>query len=139
METWSHLNILRLVTLRSERLARVVTRRRPLLDGHHNYLRPLSISPDGSVLEYVPAGKTTGETNHVKTYKASPGDLQFFMGRYCLHQITKVHGDRTRLVAIFAFSDEKEFWNPVSRSVLNCGRAYPGHYEREAKMVRDHL
>merc|ERR1712176_601022 len=91
---------------------------------------------DGTSLGYT---KVTGSEAGVKTYRANPGDLQFFMGRYCLHKISKVHGDLARLVAIFALSDEKEFWNPVSRSILNCGRAYPQHYDREARIQRDHL
>lgn len=97
----------------------------------------LAEKEDGTQLEYTKVGATSA--SHVKTYKMNPGDLQFFMGRYCLHKITKVSGNTNRQVAIFAFSDDSNFVNPVSRSILNCGRAYPMHYERQQAIQRDHL
>ena len=57
-----------------------------------NYLQMTSATSstpaDGTQLSYRKA--TDGTTANVKTYRANPGDLQFFMGRYCLHQISQV-------------------------------------------------
>lgn len=42
----------------------------------------------------------------MKRLNLEPRDLQFFLGRYSLHQVTKNTGDNDRLLIIMSFTDQ---------------------------------
>ena len=80
---------------------------------------PFQLPEAGGVFEYVPAARdsATGDQNYdgvaavldgertVERLDIGPGDLVVFRGRDALHRVTPSHGDRTRLLAVFAFNE----------------------------------
>jgi hypothetical protein len=58
----------------------------------------------------------------------APGDLQVFGGRYCLHRVDPVQGDRDRLVAVLCFASEPGMVNSAVVQQMFWGRksARPG-------------
>lgn len=65
-----------------------------------------------------------------------PGDLQLFRGRYALHQVSTVHGDRARHTAIFAYSERPGVVGSVARTRQLFGRVLPAHLAAERDAVR---
>ncbi|MET7639634.1 arpA protein [Streptomyces sp. NPDC005438] len=56
-----------------------------------------------------------------------PGDLQLFKGRYALHRVSRVHGDRARHSAIFAYSERPGVIGKLARTQQLFGRVLPEH------------
>ncbi|TWP45742.1 arpA protein [Lentzea tibetensis] len=65
-----------------------------------------------------------------------PGDLQLFKGRYSLHQVSTVHGDRARHTVIFAYSERPGVIGSVARTRQLFGRVLPEHLAAEGSAVR---
>ena len=65
-----------------------------------------------------------------------PGDLQLFQGRYALHQVSAVRGDRARHTAIFAYSERPSVLGSVARTRQLFGRVLPEHRAAERDAVR---
>ncbi|MFJ8919661.1 2OG-Fe(II) oxygenase superfamily protein [Streptomyces sp. LamerLS-316] len=65
-----------------------------------------------------------------------PGDLQLFKGRYSLHRVSPVRGDRARHSAIFAYSERPGVIGSVSRTRQLFGRVLPEHLAAEGSAVR---
>jgi hypothetical protein len=65
-----------------------------------------------------------------------PGDLQLFQGRYALHQVSTVRGDRARHTAIFAYSERPGVVGSVARTRQLFGRVLPEHLAAERETVR---
>jgi hypothetical protein len=65
-----------------------------------------------------------------------PGDLQLFQGRYALHQVSEVGGDRARHTAIFAYSERPGVIGSVARTRQLFGRVLPAHRTAEGRAVR---
>jgi hypothetical protein len=76
-------------------------------------------APDaGGVFEHVPNIRTPRSENFpavaavlrgeggdlVRALPLRPGDLHIFLGRYSVHRVSAVHGDRARYSAIFSYS-----------------------------------
>lgn len=47
-----------------------------------------------------------GDRQRVKRLELNAGDLQFFLGRYSLHQVTENTGDDNRLLLIMSFTEQ---------------------------------
>ena len=47
-----------------------------------------------------------GDRNGVRQLTLNAGDLQFFLGRFSLHQVTPNNGDTNRLLLIMSFAEE---------------------------------
>ena len=74
----------------------------------------------GGVFEYCPNIRSPGAENYdavgkvlsgedreqVRKLDLEVGDLQLFKGRFALHRVTHVQGDRERLSAIFAYAEQ---------------------------------
>jgi hypothetical protein len=65
-----------------------------------------------------------------------PGDLQLFLGRYALHQVSPVSGDRARHTAIFAYSERAGVVGGLVRTRQLFGRVLPAHLAAERNGVR---
>ena len=74
----------------------------------------------------------------VKTLDLEPGDLQVFKGRYALHRVTPVAGERKQYVAIFSFVEEPGMVGSPERTRQLYGRGLPIHRQR-AGLRRDAL
>ena len=100
----------------------------------------------GGVFEYAPAIRNAGcenydavaavldgETNRVIALPLEPGDLQIFKGRYSLHRVTQVEGQRRRYTAIFGYSEKPGVISKASRKLKLFGRCLDAHLEAEAQ------
>ena len=74
-----------------------------------------------------------GESNKVTVLELEPGDLQVFRGRYSLHRVAPLGGDRPRYVAIFSYVEEPDMVGSVERTEQLYGRTLPIHRERAGK------
>ena len=71
-----------------------------------------------------------GTSDRVVSIDLEPGDLQLFRGRYSLHRVAPLAGDRPRYVAIFSYVEEPDMVGAPERAKQLYGRALPIHYER---------
>lgn len=72
-----------------------------------------------------------GDKEPVKTLQLRPGDLQIFFGRYSLHRVSRVAGQRERHTVIFGFAREAGMIARAARTKRIFGRLHPIH-EAEA-------
>ena len=70
------------------------------------------------------------EHDGIETLELGAGDLQIFKGRYSLHRVRPVKGDRKRYVAIFSFVEEPGMVGSPERTRQLYGRVLPIHLER---------
>ncbi len=111
----------------------------------NNYTVTLAIqnAEEGGAFEYAPGLRTSTDENYdgveavldgrsdkVKTIDLEPGDLQIFKGRYSLHRVTPLKGDRLRLVAIFSFVEYPDMVATPERCRQLYGKVLPIHLER---------
>jgi hypothetical protein len=71
-----------------------------------------------------------GTSDKVSVLELEPGDLQLFRGRYSLHRVTPLVGDRPRYVAIFSYVDQPDMVGSPERTRQLYGRVLPVHLER---------
>lgn len=74
-----------------------------------------------------------GTSDQVTVLELEPGDLQLFRGRYSLHRVAPLHGDRPRYVAIFSYVGEPDMVGAPERTEQLYGRTLPIHWERAGK------
>ena len=63
-----------------------------------------------------------GTNDIAETLKFEPGTLSIFCGSRCLHEVTKVEGDKDRLVAVFCFATRPGVRNSAQVQQLFWGR-----------------
>ncbi len=93
-------------------------------------------SPEGE--NYGDVGRVVrGETRApIRAITLRPGDLQLFKGRFSLHRVTRVDGERQRHTAIFAYSKKPGVIGRLERTRQLYGRVSEMHLEAEAQLVR---
>ncbi len=111
----------------------------------NNYTVTLAIqnAESGGAFEYSPHLRTPTDENYagveavldgdsrlICTLHLEPGDLQIFKGRYSLHRVTPLAGNRPRYVAIFSYVDEPGMVGSPERTRQLYGRVLPIHLER---------
>ncbi len=116
----------------------------------NNYTVTLAIQngESGGVFEYAPNLRTQteenyegvrkildGDTSAVNQLHLEPGDLQIFKGRYALHRVSAVRGDKKRFVGIFSFVEQPGMVAKVERAKQLYGRALPIHYEKQGERL----
>lgn len=89
-------------------------------------------SPEGENFEGVQA-VLDGDDSRLKSLDLQLGDLQIFFGRYSLHRVTPVVGERERHTVIFAYAKEPGFVGRPERAQRIFGRMAPIHEQ----MLRD--
>lgn len=101
----------------------------------------LTRKPDaGGTFEYVPGLRSPesenfdgvqavldGDRSQLKSLDLELGDLQIFFGRYSLHRVTPVAGERERHSVIFAYAKEPGFVGRPERAQRIFGRMAPVH------------
>ncbi|MEM8729883.1 MAG: hypothetical protein AAGF79_08190 [Pseudomonadota bacterium] len=110
----------------------------------NNYTVTLAIqnAEGGGAFEYAP-GIREGDENYdevkrvldgtsdkITVLELQPGDLQIFRGRYSLHRVAPLTGDRARYVAIFSYVEEPDMVGRPERTEQLYGRTLPIHWER---------
>ena len=111
----------------------------------NNYTVTLALqnAQSGGIFEYSPHLRSATDENYpgvtavlnddrslIRSLALEPGDLQIFKGRYSLHRVTPLSGDRTRYVAIFSFTDSPDMVGSPERTRQLYGRVLPIHLER---------
>jgi hypothetical protein len=71
-----------------------------------------------------------GTSDKVKVLHLEPGDLQIFRGRYSLHRVAPLRGQRPRYVAIFSYVEQPNMVGAPERTMQLYGRTLPIHHER---------
>jgi len=71
-----------------------------------------------------------GTSEMVRVLNLEPGDLQLFRGRYSLHRVAPLKGNRPRYVAIFSYVEEPGMVGSPERTKQLYGRTLPIHEER---------
>ena len=66
----------------------------------------------------------------VKQLDLEPGDLQIFKGRFTLHRVTKVEGQKSRYMCIPAYVLDPWRVNTPEHSQAIYGKVLPIHIER---------
>ena len=103
-------------------------------------LKPAS---SGGYFEYAPDIRTSSDENYqaveavlngdrekVKRLNLQPGDLQFFLGRYALHQVTQNTGDDDRMLIIMSFTDEPGVIGSKQRVQQLYGKTTAAHEQQ---------
>ena len=101
-------------------------------------------SEAGGVFEYSPDLRNPTDENFtgvkeildggregVNQLDLRPGDMQIFKGRFSLHRVTKIMGQRRRVIALPSYVTDPYSVNRPAHSKHLYGRALPIHYERE--------
>ena len=97
----------------------------------------------GGIFEYCPNIREPGNENfdevkkvlegdrtRVRQLKLEPGDLQIFKGRFTLHRVTKVEGQKSRYMCIPAYVLAPWRVNTPEHSKAIYGKVLPIHIER---------
>ena len=97
----------------------------------------------GGVFEYCPFIREPGNENfeevkkviegdrsRVRQLKLEPGDLQIFKGRFTLHRVTKIEGNKSRYLCIPAYVLDPWRVNTPEHSKAIYGKVLPIHIER---------
>jgi len=109
-------------------------------------LKPAS---SGGYFEYVPGLRTQndecyeevkkvldGDRSRVKRLQLSAGDLQFFLGRFSLHQVTANTGDDDRLLLIMSFTEKPGVIGNAVRVKDLYGKVTEAHTQNQQDLVR---
>jgi len=109
-------------------------------------LKPASI---GGYFEYVPALRSQndecydevkkvlqGDRSRVRRLRLNAGDLQFFLGRFSLHQVTENTGDDDRLLLIMSFTEKPGVIGNVVRVKDLYGKLSEAHTQGQNDRVR---
>ena len=80
-----------------------------------------------------------GTSDRVRVLHLEPGDLQLFQGRYSLHRVAPLSGDRPRFVAIFSYVEEPGMVATPERCKQLYGKVLPIHYERAGQRADAYL
>ncbi len=103
----------------------------------------LQSAEQGGIFEYVPELRSAedecyedvksvlqGDRSRVKQLTLNPGDLQFFLGRYSLHQVTPNTGKRDRLLLIMSFAEQAGMVGSAYRVKDLYGKVTEAHTTR---------
>ena len=115
----------------------------------NNFTVTLAIqnAESGGAFEYAPAIRAEtenfdevgrvlrGQSDRVKVLELEPGDLQLFRGRYSLHRVAPLKGQRRRYVAIFSYVEEPNMVGGPGRTERRYRRTLPVHHERAGQRI----
>ncbi|MEP1552012.1 hypothetical protein, partial [Paraglaciecola sp.] len=103
----------------------------------------------GGHFEYVPGLRTPndecydevkkvldGDRSRVKRLELNAGDLQFFLGRFSLHQVTENLGDEDRLLLIMSFTEQPGVIGSMYRVKDLYGKVTAAHLVNEESRIR---
>lgn len=104
----------------------------------------LKPAQSGGIFEYVPGLRNSqdecyddvmdvlqGDRSRVRQLKLNAGDLQFFLGRFSLHQVTENTGDTDRLLLIMSFAETAGMIGSKERVQNLYGKTTQAHDQRE--------
>lgn len=93
--------------------------------GHFEYIPELRSAQDEC---YDEVGNVlNGARDSVKRLELNAGDLQFFLGRFSLHQVTENLGNSDRLLLIMSFSEQPGMVGSMARVKSLYGKVTDVH------------
>jgi hypothetical protein len=109
----------------------------------------LDPAESGGRFEYCPNIRSAGDERYaevgrvirgedrgpVRRLDLRVGDLQLFRGRYSLHRVTRVGDDRSRISAIFAYTERPGVIGRLERTRQLFGRVSSAHRAAEAARI----
>jgi len=106
----------------------------------------LQPAQSGGIFEYVPGlrsaqdecyaevkGVLNGDRSQVRQLKLNAGDLQFFLGRFSLHQVTANAGNDDRLLLIMSFSEQPGMIGSLARVQDLYGKVTAAHAKNKVR------
>jgi hypothetical protein len=106
----------------------------------------------GGLFEFCPSLRDPKDENYpgvrtvleggrepVQTLDIAPGDLQIFKGRYSMHRVTRVMGETSRYMAIYAYAREPDMVGRLERTRQLYGKVLAVHLDAEARRRADGL
>jgi hypothetical protein len=99
--------------------------------GHFEYVPGLRSATDECYDEV--AQVLEGDRNRVKRLELNAGDLQFFLGRFSLHQVTENTGDGDRLLLIMSFAETPGMIGSMVRVRDLYGKVTEAHTENRVR------
>lgn len=106
-------------------------------------LQPAS---SGGIFEYIPGLRSAqdecydevrkvldGDRSRVRQLELNAGDLQFFLGRFSLHQVTENTGDTDRLLLIMSFAETPGMIGSMERVRNLYGKVTDLHAENRKR------
>ena len=106
----------------------------------------LQAADSGGHFEYVPDLRTArderydevkqvldGNRDRVKRLELNAGDLQFFLGRFSLHQVTANGGNTDRLLLIMSFSEKPGMVGSMARVKNLYGKVTDAHADSRVR------
>jgi len=106
----------------------------------------LQSAQSGGIFEYVPGlrsaqdecytevkGVLDGDRSQVRQLELSAGDLQFFLGRFSLHQVTTNTGNDDRLLLIMSFSEQPGMIGSLARVQDLYGKVTAAHTKNKLR------
>jgi hypothetical protein len=106
----------------------------------------LKPAQSGGYFEYVPGLRCQndecyddvkkvldGDRSRVRRLELNAGDLQFFLGRFSLHQVTKNTGDDDRLLLIMSFTERPGVIGSIARVKSLYGKITDAHREQTVR------
>ena len=103
--------------------------------GHFEYVPNLRNRDDECINEVKKV--LAGDRTRVKRLSLTAGDLQFFLGRYSLHQVTPNQGHSERLLLIQSFCENKGISGNPTRVKGLYGKTAPVH--EQVRITSDNL
>jgi len=74
-----------------------------------------------------------GDRERVKRLELNAGDLQFFLGRFALHQVTENTGNNDRLLLIMSFSEQPGMIGSMVRVKNLYGKVTEAHHAAQVR------
>jgi len=106
----------------------------------------LQPAQSGGIFEYVPGlrsaedecygevkGVLDGDRSRVRQLELNAGDLQFFLGRFSLHQVTANTGHHDRLLLIMSFSEKSGMIGSLARVQDLYGKVTAAHTQNKVR------
>jgi hypothetical protein len=106
----------------------------------------LQAAQSGGIFEYVPdlrsvqdecysevKGVLDGDHSRVRQLELNAGDLQFFLGRFSLHQVTANTGNSDRLLLIMSFSEKPGMIGSLARVKDLYGKVTSAHTSNKVR------
>jgi len=107
-------------------------------------LQPAS---SGGIFEYIPGLRSAedeyydevrqvldGDRSRVRQLELNAGDLQFFLGRFSLHQVTENTGDNDRLLLIMSFAETPGMIGSKERVKNLYGKVTEAHAKERVRV-----
>lgn len=99
--------------------------------GHFEYVPNLRSTDDEC---YAEVGQVLdGDRSRVRRLELDAGDLQFFLGRFSLHQVTENTGNSDRLLLIMSFAEQPGMIGSRERVQNLYGKITAAHLERRVR------